>query len=102
MTSPPDRRRRPATSCGSGTRVTGRCTLNLMQSLPEAMAEAGLVESLPAETLVILRVSGSPDPAVVNRLRAYGGHVRYEVHGREGASTGAWVRALREGMRWTA
>jgi hypothetical protein len=67
-------------------------------AVSQSMAEAGQVESLPTGTLVILRVSGSPDPAVVDRLRTFGAHLFYEVHGRDGASTGAWVRALRDGF----
>jgi hypothetical protein len=97
--SPPDLRSRPAASRGTGTtcNVSGKVTLNLMQPRPASMAEAGQVEALPTGTLVILRVAGSPDPAVVDRLRTFGAHLNYEVHGRDGASTGAWVRALRNG-----
>jgi hypothetical protein len=102
MSAPPDASRRPAHR-GTGQQITGRLTLNLM--LPthsEVMAEAGQVECLPAGTLVILRVAGTaPDPAVVDRLRTFGQHVHYEVHGRTGASTGTWVRALRDGIGWS-
>jgi hypothetical protein len=84
----------------SNYRVAGRVTLNLMCDREQALGEAGQVESLPCGTLVILRVTGSPDPAVVDRLRTFGAHVQFEIHGRDGASTRAWVRALRYGVLW--
>ena len=102
---PPGAPSRPAPRSGTGadtTRgITGRITLNLMCPPGEAMGRAGEVESLPAGIVVILRVSGPPDPAVVDRLRTFGSHTQFEVHGRDGASTGAWVRALRDGC-WIA
>lgn len=102
MSPGPGMNSRPAANRGTGAtdtahRVTGRVMLNLMGSVTQSMGEAGQVESLPGGTLVILRVSGSPDPAIVDRLRTFGAHVQYEVHGRDGSSTGAWVRALRDG-----
>lgn len=93
--------RRPASTLGTGTpRITGRVTLNLMVPLSEAIAQAGEVESLPPCVTVILRVAGSPDPAVINRLRSFGSHVLYDVHGRDGRSTAAWIAALSGDGGW--
>jgi hypothetical protein len=102
--SPGDARCRPAATSGTGTatdalRISGRVSLNLMCPFAEAMGRAGEVESLPDGITVILRVTGTPDPAVLDRLVTFGPHVRYEVHGRDGHCTGAWVRALRDGSR---
>ena len=95
--SPGDRSRRPANSAPGSQRISGRVTLNLTGPLPDAMAQAGQVECLPANVTVILRVVGAPDPAVVDRLRRWGSHVLFEVHGRTGVDTARWMEALRGG-----